>query len=186
MALDPSRFTNKTGDEIPPATTDQILGRRADTDPASILAGRNIDPKWKTHYERLLQIRDGIIDQETRLEAQSRENQPEFIKDTAAETGSASFTRDMALGRVSGYQDMLNEVNAALRRIETGTYGICEATGEPIAPERLEAIPWTRFSAEAEAELERKGMQPIRFQLPPQFTSGDPFVDERAIDTSSD
>lgn len=38
----------------------------------------------------------------------------------------------------------LAEVEAAIDRIRAGTYGICEVTGQPIAPERLRAIPWTR------------------------------------------
>jgi RNA polymerase-binding transcription factor DksA len=38
----------------------------------------------------------------------------------------------------------LNEVNAALQRLEKGTYGICEETGKPISKERLEAYPAAR------------------------------------------
>ena len=41
-----------------------------------------------------------------------------------------------------------------MKRIEDGTYGICELTGKPIGWKRLEAIPWTRFSVEAENQLE--------------------------------
>ena len=48
----------------------------------------------------------------------------------------------------------------AIDRIRNGTYGICEMTGKPIQPRRLESIPWTRFSLEAEQELERSG--PVR------------------------
>mgnify|MGYP000070389379 CR=1 FL=1 len=46
----------------------------------------------------------------------------------------------------------LADVDAALRRIDAGTYGICEATSEPITAARLRAIPWTRLS-KAAAEL---------------------------------
>lgn len=48
----------------------------------------------------------------------------------------------------------LSEIEAALRRLEDGTYGVCEATGKPIAEERLRAIPWTRLSTAAAAKLE--------------------------------
>lgn len=44
----------------------------------------------------------------------------------------------------------LAEVDAALARIRDGTYGICEATGHPIAAARLNALPWTRWSQAAE------------------------------------
>lgn len=42
----------------------------------------------------------------------------------------------------------LMEIEIALSRIESGNYGICEETEEPIEPDRLLAIPWTRLSIE--------------------------------------
>jgi RNA polymerase-binding transcription factor DksA len=154
--------------------TEQILGRpidAAEQDPTSVFAGKEVDPRWKKFYERLLKMRDGIIDQETRLQSETAENQPQFITDPGAETANAAFEQDKALGRVSTYQEMLNEVNLALSRIEDGTYGICELTGKPIDDARLEAIPWTRFSIEAEQQLEADGKAPVHFEIPPQFTT---------------
>jgi hypothetical protein len=54
-------------------------------------------------------------------------------------------------------QDALYEIDEALDRIRTGSYGICELTGKEIERQRLEAIPWTRFSADAEKTLESRG-----------------------------
>lgn len=51
----------------------------------------------------------------------------------------------------------LVEIEMALARIESGTYGVCEETEEIIEPERLRAIPWTRLSIEG-AEL-RESLQ---------------------------
>ena len=45
----------------------------------------------------------------------------------------------------------------ALKRIEIGTFGVCELTSKNIPRARLEAIPWTRFTVEAQAQLEREG-----------------------------
>lgn len=45
-------------------------------------------------------------------------------------------------------RNQLIEIELALARIENGTYGTCEETEEPIEPERLLAIPWTRLSIE--------------------------------------
>ena len=53
----------------------------------------------------------------------------------------------------------LYEIEQALGRIESGTYGICDETEEPIEPERLRAIPWTRLSiegAEIRESMKRK------------------------------
>ncbi len=43
------------------------------------------------------------------------------------------------------------------KRIERKTYGVCELTDKPIPKARLEAIPWTRFTVDAQAQLERDG-----------------------------
>ena len=44
-----------------------------------------------------------------------------------------------------------------MRRSEKKTYGVCELTGKNIPKARLEAIPWTRFTVEAQGQLEREG-----------------------------
>lgn len=48
----------------------------------------------------------------------------------------------------SRLKEQLLEIETALARIEQGRYGICEETDEPIEPERLRALPWTRLSIE--------------------------------------
>ena len=49
----------------------------------------------------------------------------------------------------------LHEVEEALYRIEDGSYGLCEDSGEPIGEKRLEKIPWVRLSIESQEEYER-------------------------------
>ena len=56
---------------------------------------------------------------------------------------------------MSSEQDVLFEIDEAIRRIENGTYGICEMTDEPINIERLEALPYVRHSIKAQSELEK-------------------------------
>jgi RNA polymerase-binding transcription factor len=60
------------------------------------------------------------------------------------DTATALHDRELDEGLEEGAQQTLGEIDAALRRIDEGTYGICEACGKPIAPERLAAIPWAR------------------------------------------
>jgi RNA polymerase-binding transcription factor DksA len=62
------------------------------------------------------------------------------------------------LSLLSADQDSVYEIEEALKRIEKKTYGICELTGKTIPKTRLEAIPWTRFTVEAQAQLEKDGM----------------------------
>ncbi len=74
-----------------------------------------------------------------------------------ADAGTDEYDRDFALGMLSSQQDAVYEIEEALNRIWDGTYGICELTGKRIPQARLEAIPWARFTAEAEKQLEKDG-----------------------------
>jgi RNA polymerase-binding protein DksA len=60
-----------------------------------------------------------------------------------AETASATLDREIDYSLEDNAGHVLAEIDAALERIEEGTYGICETCGEPISEERLEAIPYT-------------------------------------------
>ena len=74
-----------------------------------------------------------------------------------ADSGTDNFDRDFALSLLSSDQDAVYEIDEALKRIEKNTYGVCELTGKAIPKARLDAIPWARFSVEAQAQLERDG-----------------------------
>ena len=78
-----------------------------------------------------------------------------------ADAATDAFDRDFALSLVSSEQDALYEVEEAIQRIKLGEYGRCEVTGDPIAPERLEAVPFTRFSLEGQAEYEKNNRRKI-------------------------
>jgi len=65
-----------------------------------------------------------------------------------ADLGTDNFQQEFSLGLMDSERRLLVEIDDALRRIEAGTYGICEGTGKPIAKARLEAQPWARYSVE--------------------------------------
>ena len=50
---------------------------------------------------------------------------------------------------------MIKQIDNALERIEEGTYGICEITGEQISKKRLEAIPYATMTREAQEKIEK-------------------------------
>jgi RNA polymerase-binding protein DksA len=133
------------------AATSDILGSRDAAQPL----GR-VPQKWKEFYKRLSQMRDALLDSRNDLVKEANEEQPAFSLHMA-DAGTDSFDRDLALSRISSEQDAVYEIDEALMRIRRGTYGVCELTGKPIERQRLEAIPWTRFCAEAEKQLEREG-----------------------------
>jgi len=61
-----------------------------------------------------------------------------------ADMGSETFEREKDLSILEQLETELAEIQAALQRVDDGTYGIDEVTGDPIAPERLEAVPTAR------------------------------------------
>jgi RNA polymerase-binding transcription factor DksA len=61
-----------------------------------------------------------------------------------ADTATETFEREKDLSILEQLENELAELQAALERIDAGTYGIDEETGDPIAPERLEAFPTAR------------------------------------------
>jgi DnaK suppressor protein len=59
-----------------------------------------------------------------------------------ADAATAMHDRELDYGIADNEQQLLAEIDAALQRIEDGTYGICSNCGKSISPERLEALPW--------------------------------------------
>ncbi len=77
-----------------------------------------------------------------------------------AEQGSDAYGQSLSLDLAAADRRLIKEIDDALKRIEDGTYGVCELTGKPIKAERLEELPWARYSIEAARELERRGTMP--------------------------
>jgi RNA polymerase-binding transcription factor DksA len=115
-----------------------------------------IKAQWVTYYNRLLELRDQLTRQMSGLAKESAQEMAGYSLHMA-DSGTDNFDRDFALSLLSSDQDAVYEIEEALKRIEKDTYGICELTGKPIPRKRLEAIPWTRFTVEAQAQLERDG-----------------------------
>ena len=74
-----------------------------------------------------------------------------------ADAASDTYDCDWALSMLSSDQNALYEIEQAINRIENGSYGTCELTGKLIESDRLNAIPWTRFSMESQQQLEDQG-----------------------------
>jgi RNA polymerase-binding transcription factor DksA len=74
-----------------------------------------------------------------------------------ADIGTDTFDQDFTLGMAETERALLDEIDAAIGRIEDKTYGVCQLTGKPIPKTRLEAKPWAKYSIEAAKILERSG-----------------------------
>ncbi len=77
-----------------------------------------------------------------------------------AEQGTETFDQALSLDLAAADRRLIKEINDAIKRIDEGTYGVCELTGKPIKLDRLEELPWARYSIEAARELERRATMP--------------------------
>jgi DnaK suppressor protein len=138
-------------------TAAAILGKRVVGPARSRDNGKpKIKPEWLKYYNTLLDLRERLLNQMSGLAKESAEQLASYSLHMA-DSGTDNFDRDFALSLLSSDQDAIYEIEEALKRIERNTYGICELTGKPIPKARLEAIPWTRFTVEAQAQLEKEG-----------------------------
>jgi DnaK suppressor protein len=143
------------------ATAASILGRPMTAKPGIVKAKNGaipvrIKPEWQKYYATLIDLRERLVAQMNGLAKESAEEMAGYSLHMA-DSGTDNFDRDFALSLLSSDQDAVYEIEEALKRIEKNTYGVCELTGKAIPRARLEAIPWTRFTVAAQAQLERDG-----------------------------
>jgi RNA polymerase-binding transcription factor DksA len=117
-----------------------------------------IPKKWRSHCRTLLRMRDAHLVETKRLFDLEKESGGKRTDELDAASDAAEG--EVRLGLFAFEEGMLAEVEAALQRIHQGTYGICESTGRTIPSARLTAIPWTRFTAEAEQALAKHTRAP--------------------------
>jgi RNA polymerase-binding transcription factor DksA len=129
---------------------------------AKVRAGKlKMTPFLLRQKERLLHLRDGMLDSMTGVAKDSLRSRAEGSEASAfgmhqADAGSDAYDRDFALSLLSQEQDALYEIDEALKRIDNGTYGVCEMSGKNIPHARLEAIPFARFTVECQSQLEKQ------------------------------
>ena len=122
---------------------------------------RRLDAFTKGQKEKLLQLRDAMVDSMAGVAQDTLRSRAEGSEASAfgmhqADAGSDAYDRDFALSLLSQEQDALYEIDQALKRIELGTYGVCEMSGKQIPRARLEAIPFARFTVECQSQLEKQ------------------------------
>ena len=148
-----------------PARRSQKSRRQTMESPAVLLGlnhrERKLDPFIRKQKEKLLQLRDAMVDSMAGVAQGTLRSRAEGSEASAfgmhqADAGSDAYDRDFALSLLSQEQDALYEIDEALKRIELGTYGKCEMSGKSIPRARLEAIPFARFTVECQSQLEKQ------------------------------
>ncbi len=105
----------------------------------------------------LLEERGRYITSATRLKAEAdslvEEREPGDVQfdEESGEGDTLAVERERDLALSAQARDAVEQIDAALRRIDEGTYGVCIASGKPIPRQRLNAIPWATERVEYKA-----------------------------------
>jgi RNA polymerase-binding transcription factor DksA len=94
----------------------------------------------------IAELRQEGLDEEEAAQSGELTHYDQHPADQASET----FEREKDLSILERLEDELAEIEAALQRVDDGTYGVDEVTGEPIDPERLDALPAARTNVNTE------------------------------------
>ena len=107
--------------------------------------------------DELVGVRDGLNEDERELEGGGHD----FTETDSGDMSQSIFDREMDASVEEGIERRLKEVERALQKIEEGTYGVCEDTGEEIPRGRLEAVPEAIRTVEAQQRFERERRPPV-------------------------
>ena len=122
-------------------------------------------------YKKILEkVRDRVVDEISFLAGDNLNRSPRDSSGDLssysfhmADQGTDNFDREFALNLVSSEQDVLYEIDDALRRVDMGTYGVCENCNHAIEKARLTALPFAKmcFKCKSEAEKGKTRFRPF-------------------------
>lgn len=147
----------QSGPKAPPSTgvPGVAVKQEFKLDPKAKLAKKDLE----RYSEILRKKRAELLGDLTNMEDEAlRQNSGSLssMPQHMADQGSDTFDQTMSLSLADVDRNLIREIDDALKRIDEGTYGVCLHTGKRIPSERLEQVPWTKYTIEAARELERK------------------------------
>ena len=124
--------------------------------------------------KKLEELRDHLLDQMRGVAQETLKSKDDTASSSAfgmhqADAGSDSYEQDFALSLLSQEQDALNEIQEALQRIDDGSYGVCEMSNESIPLERLEAIPFARYTVVCQSQIEKENRNRNKWEAAAPF-----------------
>ncbi|MFD7865948.1 TraR/DksA family transcriptional regulator [Streptomyces sp. NPDC059783] len=151
-----TRTADRSTAPVPPA--------RAATAPEELAVRPGEDP-WTP--EEVAEARTGLTGEITRLRSELEasgqalaglmRDSGDGAGDDEADTGTKNITREHEMQLAANAQEMLEQTERALARLDAGTYGLCEICGKPIGKARMQAFPRATLCVEDKQKQERRG-----------------------------
>ncbi len=104
---------------------------------------------------KLVEKRRQLVEEVGKSAVYAQGQEDDSIKDLGDQANNA-YNREFLFELGNGDRRLLKEVVSALRKIEDGSFGICERCGESIAEKRLEALPFARYCIDCQRLVERE------------------------------
>jgi DnaK suppressor protein len=122
--------------------------------------------RLKEIRSELVQMRDDI------LKTVRKQQVAEGVDNgDSVDQASQSIEKELLFELSDNERGTLDMIEAAIRKIDNGTYGLCEATRRPIGRARLEAIPYCRYSIEYQNQLENRSRVETDAEPGPDFST---------------
>ena len=115
-------------------------------------------PQAKLTAKELDELRARLVEEQAHLETQLATIVEESfaatqsdmsgdvgLDDESADAGTATFEREKDLSIENNVRDLLRKIEGALKRMDAGTYGLCERCGKPIEKARIKALPYAEL-----------------------------------------
>jgi DnaK suppressor protein len=130
-----------------------------------VLTNNELDKEFvEKQRERLEELRAELVRIVEGLEEDQQdrgESEGDMTENDSGDMSQSLFTREMDATVEQTMEKRLESVDRALQKVEEGTYGVCDDTGEPIPRGRLEAMPEAIYTVEAQQRRERERRPPL-------------------------
>jgi DnaK suppressor protein len=130
-----------------------------------ILANTELDQEFvQQQRQRLEEMREELVRMRGGLEEDQRdraENEGDMTENDSGDMSQSLFTRELDATVEQTVDNRLQYVDRALQKVEEGTYGVCDDTGEPIPKGRLDAVPEAIYTVEAQQRREKERRPPL-------------------------
>jgi len=125
---------------------------------------KKLNKKELGDYKKLIAKRKGeVLDNINHISADTlKQSQKDASGDISgytyhmADVATDTYDREFSLGIASNERELIYELEDALKRIEEGTYGVCEDCKELITKTRLKALPYARLCVKCQQKREKK------------------------------
>ncbi len=112
--------------------------------------------KEKQAYRKtLLEQKEKIVRKLSQFYNESKEVETDIAQDVV-DKAESSYTKEFLLSLSDAEREQLRLLDAALRRLETAEFGLCQMCGRPIGKKRLNALPWTPYCINCQQKKEEE------------------------------